>query len=71
MYLIFLKASLLYLVSEDAGEGELVRAGDLLLLAQLLPVRDDGFTIASIESSEIRNNTRCKQHITGNVDKTT
>ena len=61
----------LHLVPQDVGQAELVGAGDLLLFAQLLPVRDDGFTIASIESSEIRNNTGCKQHITGNVDKTT
>ena len=68
---IFLTGSLLYLVSEDAGERELVRAGDLLLLAQLLPVADDRLPVPGVECAEVGHHPAGEQHVARDVHQPT
>ena len=56
-----------YLVPESVGERELVRAGNLLLLAEFLPALYYGFSISSVKGTEISHHAGCQQHIPRNV----
>ena len=62
-----LTAPVPYLVPENVGERELVRAGNLLLLAEFLPALYYGFPISGVKGTEISHHTRGEQHIPGNV----
>ena len=63
----YVTAAVLYLVPENVGERELVRAGNLLLLAEFLPALYYGFPISGVKGTEISHHTGCQQHIPRNV----